>query len=352
MRLDSARNLKADATSLLRGALAAGGHEGFYEVRPGAVVAFDVRAQGRSGLERNQPLVALGITPHEGKRNQFKLAVRIQRRGLEDSPAVDAVAKQAKGEVDVRYIGSVVKRLPPPQPVPRPWYRTRVRPLQIGTSVGHVDVTAGTIGCFVRRRGGRGGIEVLSNNHVLADENEAEVGDAVVQPGVYDGGSARRHRVGKVRRMVTLKRGTNLVDCATCLVDEGVAVDPTTLRGVGTLCGLGAAEDMIDAPVGKIGRTTGVTQGMVTAFELDGVTVRFELGLLRFDDQYEIESTTLRQFSDGGDSGSLIYTDADKRAGALLFAGSDHGGSNGKGLTYANPLGTVLQKLNVELYTG
>jgi hypothetical protein len=37
------------------------------------------------------------------------------------------------------------------------------------------------------------------------------------------------------------------------------------------------------------------------------------------------------------------------RAAALLFAGGDHGGSNGKGLTYANPIGAVLQALNVKL---
>jgi hypothetical protein len=36
-------------------------------------------------------------------------------------------------------------------------------------------------------------------------------------------------------------------------------------------------------------------------------------------------------------------------AAALLFAGSDHGGSNGKGLTYGNPIATVLKALKVKL---
>jgi hypothetical protein len=34
---------------------------------------------------------------------------------------------------------------------------------------------------------------------------------------------------------------------------------------------------------------------------------------------------------------------------ALLYAGSDQGGANGQGLTYANPLRTVLDALKVEL---
>jgi hypothetical protein len=36
---------------------------------------------------------------------------------------------------------------------------------------------------------------------------------------------------------------------------------------------------------------------------------------------------------------------------ALLFAGSDQGGSNGLGLTYANPIHTVLKALKVTLAT-
>jgi hypothetical protein len=100
--------------------------------------------------------------------------------------------------------------------------------------------------------------------------------------------------------------------------------------------------------VAKIGRTTGVTRGQVTAFELDNVVVGYDIGNLRFDNQVEIESDGDGPFSDGGDSGSLIV-DAGKRGVALLFAGSDQGGSNGQGLTYANPLGAVLDALKVEL---
>jgi hypothetical protein len=53
-------------------------------------------------------------------------------------------------------------------------------------------------------------------------------------------------------------------------------------------------------------------------------------------------------FSAAGDSGSLIVG-RDRRAVALLFAGSDQGGANGRGLTYANPIHSVLQRMNIEL---
>ncbi len=54
-------------------------------------------------------------------------------------------------------------------------------------------------------------------------------------------------------------------------------------------------------------------------------------------------------FSQRGDSGSLII-DADRRAVALLFAGSDLGGSDGQGLTFANPIHAVLDALKVDLF--
>lgn len=41
--------------------------------------------------------------------------------------------------------------------------------------------------------------------------------------------------------------------------------------------------------------------------------------------------------------------DAGKRGVALLFAGSDQGGSNGQGLTYGNPLRAVFDALKAEL---
>jgi hypothetical protein len=66
-----------------------------------------------------------------------------------------------------------------------------------------------------------------------------------------------------------------------------------------------------------------------------------------FDDQVEVEGLT-GAFSAGGDSGSVIWRSHDRAPLALLFAGSTTGGSSGGGVTFANPLSTVLRVLHAE----
>jgi hypothetical protein len=62
----------------------------------------------------------------------------------------------------------------------------RFRPAPGGVSVGHVAITAGTLGCWVTKNGQK---VILSNNHVLANSNDAEIGDPILQPGPFDGGN-------------------------------------------------------------------------------------------------------------------------------------------------------------------
>jgi hypothetical protein len=132
-------------------------------------------------------------------------------------------------------------------------------------------------------------------------------------------------------------------------VKTGLEADLRTIKGLGELAGLGCAFVDDGTEVAKLGRTTELRRGNVTAFELDNVVVRYDLGDLRFDNQIEIEGAGTESFSDGGDSGSVIVVADTREAIALLFAGGDVGGSNGKGLTYANPLHTVLDKLKIDL---
>ena len=129
---------------------------------------------------------------------------------------------------------------------------------------------------------------------------------------------------------------------------EDIPFDAARLKGLGKLAGVGPDGIEDGSRVAKIGRTTGLTKGRVTAFEIDNVVVEYDRGDLVFDGQIEIEGAGSRPFSDGGDSGSLIV-DEDRQAVALLFAGTDTGGRNNRGLTYANPIGEVLRRLRVEL---
>jgi hypothetical protein len=286
--------------------------------------------------------LALGIS--RAGTNDFRLAVRYQRRELEHGKELDLIRKKAKEEVDVRYIGRVSKASDPPRS------QRRHRPLKLGTSIGHFKITAGTLGAAVRRK--KDGVTLLlSNNHVLANENKGRTGDAILQPGAFDGGTVPEDVAAALVGVVKLKKTVaNRVDGAVARPAAGVEVDARTLQGLGKLAGLGP--DFLDegVAVAKLGRTTGLTRGRVTAFELDNVVVAFDMGNLRFDNQIEIEGEGDDAFGAGGDSGSLIV-DEGRRAVALLFAVGEIGGTNGKGLAYANPIRSVLDALDVELVT-
>jgi hypothetical protein len=326
-----------------------------------AATSLAVGARAVTSVPEVQRSVAIGVAR---KGRAYHLAIRVQRQGLMGSPLVEHLVKQAKGEADVRLIGRVDKRPARKRGRRRagaaavavaqaagPWYRGNVRPLLIGASVGHFAITAGTIGAFVRR-GGR--TMILSNNHVLANEGDASRGDDVVQRGVFDGGRDPRDRVATLFTWVRFRlRASNLVDIALASIDDGIQHDAGLLRGlVGgadrQLAGVGPSFLDEGTIVHKVGRTTGATTGRVTAFDLDNVVVKYDVGNIRFDGQVEIEGTGNRPFSDGGDSGSLIVDD-DMQAVALLFAGGDTGGSNGLGLTYANSIHEVLRRARARL---
>ena len=335
MKLDSVRELKS---ALLDSVLADPGSK--------TIIRSRVAPRGASHAgtsDHSQALsadLALGISAR--RKGDYRLAVRVQRRTLQSQARVEIVQKKSKGEVDLRYIGAVTKR------TTSPWHQKRNRPLLLGGSVGHHLVTAGTLGGFVRLPK-NDALLILSNNHVLANENQAKAGDPILQPGSYDGGRNPRDVIAKLHAFVRIKRrGANTVDAAVAALEAGIAYDAVELTGLGKLAGLGP--DFLDEglAVAKIGRTTGLTRGRVTAFELDDIKVGFDAGVSRFDGQIEIEGAGDHPFSDGGDSGSLIVDD-DLQAVALLFAGSDQGGANDQGLTFANPLRPVLAAFGAEL---
>jgi S1-C subfamily serine protease len=293
--------------------------------------------------------VAIGISP---AGREFQLAIRVQRPALMQD-VVSRMVERAAGEADVRFIGRVEKRGPGDRSASsgeRPWHRLNARPLLAGSSVGHEKVTAGTLGGFVERDGRT---FILSNNHVLANEDLAKANDPILQRASLDGGRHPTDRVGDLQRWVRLRsQGSNLVDAALASIAPHVEFDPYLLQGIfkgknARLAGLGPAVLEDGETVFKVGRTTGATEGRVTAFDLDHLVVSFDRGNLRFDGQMEIEGTT-GAFSDGGDSGSMVLNSGMEAVG-LLFAGSDAGGSNGLGLTYATPIHTVLDKLNAVL---
>jgi len=214
------------------------------------------------------------------------------------------------------------------------------RPVPIGVSTGHPAVTAGTIGARVTDGSN---VYALSNNHVYADENRASIGDAVIQPGTFDGGSEPNDNIGTLYTFIAI----SFTEVNT--VDSAIALSSTELLGSATPPdGYGAPKSTTaDASIGmkvlKYGRTTGQTKGRVYAINVT-VDVGYDSGVARFENQIVITPGT---FSAGGDSGSLIVVDSKRTSDhhkpvGLLFAGSSR-------YTIANPIGPVLDAFEVTI---
>jgi len=161
MKLDSVRELKQ---SLMRSMLSPA------EVTARSRAVGVARRLAASATDHRG--VALGVRPR--RKSDYTLAIRVQHRGYENSDYIQRIRAKARGEIDFAYVGRIVKRAVP-------GLQDENRPLRIGCSVGHFRITAGTLGCIVRN--GAGGVMILSNNHVLADENRARKGDSILQPG-------------------------------------------------------------------------------------------------------------------------------------------------------------------------
>jgi hypothetical protein len=215
-------------------------------------------------------------------------------------------------------------------------FKGRYRPAPGGISVGHFNITAGTIGCLVKK----GELVcVLSNNHVLADVNQGKPGDAIVQPGPYDGGHIPADQIGKLTTFVPIDfTKPNTVDCAMAEVQPNVATALNKALGKLKLPAVSAQLNML---VSKCGRTTQLTRGRITG---TNATMRIGYGTAGtavFQKQVIIESLNANPFSQGGDSGSLIVNEANQPV-AVLFAGSTSH-------TIANPVQAVLAALGVTI---
>lgn len=246
----------------------------------------------------------------------------------------------------------------------------KYRPAIPGTSIGHYKITAGTFGAVVIDEETEEEC-IMSNNHVLANSNDAEEHDPIYQPGPHDGGDAD-DLIGFLDRFVPILFST---DTPTCPIATGIAKALNFLaRAVGAshrlnvekqqeaynyvdaaiarpttdslitseIMNIGIPQGVREAQLGdavkKMGRTTGYTEDTLN---IVGLTVQVAYG--------EGKVATFRgqngsgSMSAGGDSGSLIL-DADNNAVGLLYAGSDQ-------MTIWTPIQLVQQYLKVKLVT-
>jgi hypothetical protein len=232
----------------------------------------------------------------------------------------------------------------------------RVRPVDGGYSVGHKDITAGTIataaydilpGGTISPPAPGVGIParyyILSNNHVLANSNAAAFGDPVLQPGPFDGGTFPADVIARLSRFIPITFDPpmprvfhrNLVDAA--LAEAAYHDIDREIHWVGNIRGWRTKANVtVGTLVQKSGRTTNYTVGRVIAVNAT-IDVGFGGGrVARFIDQM-----VTTNMSAPGDSGSLIST-LDEVAVGLLFAGSSVA-------TIANQIENVRALLRVEV---
>lgn len=254
--------------------------------------------------------------------------------------AYDRVPEQLDGvATDVVATGPIRALLSPTD---------RHRPAPGGVSIGHRDITAGTLGCLVKHNGQ---VMILSNNHVLANSNEANIGDTILQPGPHDGGVYPADHIADLAGFVPIvfpdqpsecpvaNNSANLLNAiatlfgsnarlravstqaADNLVDAAIARPLTNddvldeILGIGQIAGTTSAQ--LGMAIKKSGRTTALTSGEIQQIDVT-VNVQYGAGrVARFTDQLLAGA-----MSQGGDSGSAVV-DNDNNLVGLLFAGSD-----------------------------
>jgi len=223
--------------------------------------------------------------------------------------------------------------------------RKRRRPVQPGCSIGFALpapqddlIMAGTLGAVVASEGEH---FLLSNNHVLANENLLPVGSSIYQPGLLDHGDPTTDAIARLSRFVPLSTSEpNRVDCAIAALIDSQVVRARCLAKVGKLASTQPIDAVEGAKVEKVGRGTGYTVG--TVFDLDAsLVLEYSAGELHFTDQILIRGEA-GTFSDYGDSGAIVVDSDSRRATGLLIGGSGE-------YSVANHIDDVLEALGVTL---
>lgn len=235
------------------------------------------------------------------------------------------------------------------------------------------DCCGGTLGALIQDAAGRQ--YLLSNNHVLARSDHAAVGDAIVQPGLIDNNCTPNGEGSGTTPVATLTGWLPLRSSQTNADAAIAAVASHAVDGAGSILELGSKQSdgllaaappgvsssggkgesaILQMQVAKSGRTTGLTCGSVSALALD-VSVDYYQDCAEtksyltktFSNQIAISGN---QFSDAGDSGSLVVDTANAEPIGLFFAGGVDAAGVSQGV--ANPAGDVLGELSSQIGGG
>jgi hypothetical protein len=313
-------------------------------------------------LMKNKNVVACGVGYKRiGGQLTKELAVVVSviKKLPPEALAMDEIIPRVVGAVQTDIVETgVIRSLQAPT--------DRWRPAPGGVSIGHFNITAGTLGCLVTR-----GSElfILSNNHVLANSNAATIGDSILQPGKYDGGT-EADRIATLEAFVPIQFETSPPTCLVVsdlvfilnvlarlagsrhrilgyraaaeanLVDAAIArplaADLVERRILNIGVPRGSREATLGTAIRKSGRTTGLTTGDIQQIDASVRVSYGNAGTALFQDQFIAGA-----MSQGGDSGSAVL-DGEGYVIGLLFAGSDT-------TTIINRVANVTTALNISI---
>ena len=196
-------SMDAHAAADLAGAQSAAVGHLLEDQRPANLVGVGIGVKWTAGAPTGDPAVLLLV------------AQKLPEDALR--PADRLPAEVADTVTDVVAIGRPVAGEGPIPPAGVQALTIRLRPAKSGSSVGHRNITAGTIGtCVYDQLPGAARVPpapgigkprdyyILSNNHVLANSNAGRVGDPVLQPGPADGGRLPQDQIGELARFVPI----------------------------------------------------------------------------------------------------------------------------------------------------
>ncbi len=332
----------SDSEDELRSVLAARDEAERVLMGSGDTAMSAMSAMNEDGTAGIGNIVGVGIAEKVsagGPTGQLGVTIFVKEKVSSRSVSAEALVPHSIGGVttDVEAVGDISAQM----------FTARRRPAPGGVSIGNaLQNSAGTLGCLVRR-GNQ--LFILSNNHVMALVNTAPLNSAILQPGRLDGGTSPADIIGRLDQFVPINFNPavfNFVDAAIARTAPAL-VDRRILRPGGVLqpIGAGIVQPAMNLPVMKSGRTTQFRRGVIDAVN---VTVNVNYGpvggVARFARQFRVRGTVQPPFSDRGDSGSLVTTQAGNRPVGLLFAGNAQSNT-----TFCNPIGTVLSSLNVQI---
>ncbi len=261
--------------------------------------------------------IVIGIDPALKEQNVVDIPLQLQLVNRENVRTDEIIAVEIVEEGEIR---------------PEAW-GARKRPCPGGYSIGHYQITAGTLGLHVKVDGNYG--YILSNNHVLANTNNASVGDAILQPGPADGGTPSDDTIATLNRWVPVDTGgvvANEVDCALAFVGAMWTPELTQyVKFIGTPRSVAAAT--VGQRIRKASRTTTLKWGGILSTNASVNAT----GLGRFANQLKYDPITRP-----GDSGATIWD-----ANALTVLGLHFATSASAG--YGNKIDLVFQHLGAAM---